>query len=64
MWAICLNIYCFVLSFRLLLHRLAERISLPFYIFLQVLAKVVFFVVHVFADHVENKPISPAQVAN
>ena len=35
-WAICLNIYCFVLSFCLLIHRLAVRISLPFYIFLQV----------------------------
>ena len=33
-WAICLNIYCFVLSFCLLLHRLAVRISLLFYIFL------------------------------
>ena len=31
-----LNIYCFVLSFCLLLHRLSVRISLPFYIFLQV----------------------------
>ena len=31
---ICLNIYCFVLSFCLLLHRLAVRINLPFYIFL------------------------------
>ena len=34
-WAICLNIYFFVLSFCLLLHRLAVRISLAFYIFLQ-----------------------------
>ena len=32
-WAICLNIYFFVLFFCLLLHRLAVRISLPFYIF-------------------------------
>ena len=32
-WAICLNMYFFVLFSCLLLHRLAERISLPFYIF-------------------------------
>ena len=35
-WAICLNIYLFVLFFCLLLHRLAVRISLLFHIFLQV----------------------------
>ena len=34
---ICLNIYFFVLFFCLLLHRLAVRISLPFYDFLQVI---------------------------
>ena len=28
------------------------------------MVKVVFFVVSVFADHVEDRPISPAQVAN
>ena len=35
-WQICLNIYIFVLFF-CLLHRLAVRISLPFYIFYKLL---------------------------
>ena len=36
-WAICLNIYLFVLFFCLLLYRLAVRISLPFHIFLRLI---------------------------
>ena len=34
-WAVCLDIYFFVLFFCLLLHRLAVIISLPLHIFLQ-----------------------------
>ena len=37
-WAICLNTYFFVLFLCLLLHRLAVRISLPFHIFVRMLA--------------------------